>query len=146
MPAPLSALPRDREQGADFRLWTGVLVPPLSGGINTLVGYRVSTYDCSLHDRRLVLAVNGASALLCLLAAAVACSARGSLGQPPEGVSGSLLVSRSFLFRLGMVPPPAPARPPPRRLCRRMVGAGHRPGLAPAPPRRGAVQRPHGAA
>jgi hypothetical protein len=54
MPHPLSIFPKNEDQSLNFRFWTGVLLPPLAGGVNTLVAYMVSNYACSVHNRHLV--------------------------------------------------------------------------------------------
>lgn len=76
MPTPMGILPGDEDEGINFRLWIGILVPPLAGGMNTLVGYMVSNYDCNVHNRHLVLMVNILSALLCVIAGVAAYSTR----------------------------------------------------------------------
>ncbi len=54
MPRPTSIFPGNEDEGINFRLWLGVLLPRVAGGINTLVGYMVSNYDCNVHNRHLV--------------------------------------------------------------------------------------------
>jgi hypothetical protein len=76
MPTPVSIVPSDEDQGINFRLWLGILLPPLAGGINTLVGYMVSNYDCNVHNRRLVLLVNVLSLLLCVIGGIASFSTR----------------------------------------------------------------------
>jgi hypothetical protein len=71
-------------QSIDLRLWAGVLLAPFAGGINTLVGYMVSNYDCNVHSRSLVLLVNAAAFLLCALAFFLSFSARRSLRAGPS--------------------------------------------------------------
>jgi hypothetical protein len=65
MPHPLSIFPKTEDQSLNFRLWTGVLLPPLAGGVNTLVAYMVSSYACSVHNRHLVFVVNLVTLGLC---------------------------------------------------------------------------------
>jgi len=60
----MSVFPSDEDEGINFRLWLGILLPPAAGGVNTLVGYRVSNYDCNVHNRHLLLLVNLLSAPL----------------------------------------------------------------------------------
>ena len=71
MPTPVNIFPGDEDEGINFRLWLGILLPPFAGGINTLVGYMVSNYDCNVHNRHLVLVVNVVSVLLCVMATRV---------------------------------------------------------------------------
>jgi len=71
-------------QSIDLRLWAGVLLAPFAGGVNTLVGYMVSNYDCNVHSRSLVLLVNAAAFLLCALAFFLSFSARRSLRTGPS--------------------------------------------------------------
>jgi hypothetical protein len=47
MPTPLSIFPGDEDESINLRLWIGIVLPPIAGGINTLVGYMVSNYDCT---------------------------------------------------------------------------------------------------
>ena len=102
MPTPAGIFPSGEDEGINFRLWMGVLLPPCAGGINTLVGYMVSNYDCNVHNRHLVLLVNICSALLCAAAILFARSAQtrfehGTDEQPP-----SLLHARRFMLHLGL--------------------------------------------
>lgn len=102
MPTPVSIFPGSEDEGVNFRLWTGVILPPLAGGINTLVGYMVSNYDCNVHNRHLVLLVNCVSALLCLIAGSASFSTRGKLERRSDDGSDSLLHTRRFMMYLGL--------------------------------------------
>jgi hypothetical protein len=102
MPTPVSIFPSTDEQSINFRLWVGILVPPLAGGVNTLVGYMVSNYDCNVHNRHLVFLVNVLSALLCVIAAASSFSTRRKFEQGADDQSESLLHSRRFMMHLGL--------------------------------------------
>ncbi|HZY63491.1 MAG TPA: hypothetical protein VFE38_13305 [Edaphobacter sp.] len=63
----------------DVRLWGGILLAPFAGGINTMVGYMVSNYDCNVHNRSLVLLVNLLAFVLCGFAFFLSFSANTSL-------------------------------------------------------------------
>jgi Na+/proline symporter len=102
MPTPISILPGDEDEGINFRLWIGILLPPFAGGANTLVGYMVSNYDCNVHNRRLVLVVNMISAFLCAVAAITALSTREKIRNKTDDQSESLLHSRLFMLHLGI--------------------------------------------
>lgn len=102
MPTPVSIFPSDEDEGIDFRLWVGILLPPLAGGINTLVGYMVSNYDCNVHNRHLVLLVNVCSALLCLIAGLASISTQRKFEERADDGSESLLHTRRFMLRLGL--------------------------------------------
>jgi cell division protein FtsW (lipid II flippase) len=102
MPAPISIFPSDENQGINFRLWLGILVPPLAGGANTLVGYMVSNYDCNVHNRHLVLLVNVLCALLCIVGGFVSYSTQQKLEQRADDGSDSLLHTRRFMMHLGL--------------------------------------------
>lgn len=102
MPTPVSILPAHEDESVNFRLWIGLLLPPTAAGINTVVGYMVSNYDCNVHNRHLVLLVNVLSALLCGMAALSSLSARRMYKRRADGGSLSLLHSRQFMFRLGV--------------------------------------------
>jgi hypothetical protein len=102
MPTPVSIFPSDEDEGINFRLWLGVLLPPLAGGANTLVGYMVSNYDCNVHNRHLVLLTNALSALLCLAAGLASFSTRRKIEDRADDASESLLHTRRFMMRLGL--------------------------------------------
>ena len=102
MPTPASIFPSDEEQGINFRLWLGILLPPLAGGVNTLVGYMVSTYDCNVHNRHLVLLVNALSALLCVIAGFALISTRHKFEERATDRPNSLLHTHRFLLHLGL--------------------------------------------
>lgn len=78
-------------QSIDIRLWAGILLAPFAGGVNTLVGYMVSNYDCNVHNRLLVLLVNVLAFLLCCLAFFLSYSASASLpsSREPEPLAES---------------------------------------------------------
>jgi len=95
-------------QSIDLRLWAGVLLAPFAGGVNTLVGYMVSNYDCNVHSRSLVLLVNAAAFLLCALAFFLSFSARRSLRTGPSAyvhatapIENLPSQSREFMAYLG---------------------------------------------
>lgn len=71
-------------QSIDIRLWAGILLAPFAGGVNTLVGYMVSNYDCNVHNRSLVLMVNVLAFLLCGVAFFLSFSASASLRSERE--------------------------------------------------------------
>lgn len=102
MPTPISIFPGDEDESINFRLWIGILLPPLAGGANTLIGYMVSNYDCNVHNRHLVLLVNVISALLCIIAAVTAGSTHRKIEKRADDKSESLLHSRLFMLRLGV--------------------------------------------
>ncbi|HZP05141.1 MAG TPA: hypothetical protein VFB43_09590 [Terracidiphilus sp.] len=102
MPTPISIFPSDEDQGINFRLWVGILLPPIAGGINTLVGYMVSNYDCNVHNRHLVLLVNVLSALFCIAGGVASYSARRRFEEKADGGSESLLHTRRFMLYLGL--------------------------------------------
>jgi hypothetical protein len=101
MPTPVSLFSGDEDGGVNFRLWLGILLPPFSGGINTLVGYVVSTYDCSVRNRHLALLVNIFSALLCVIAGITSYSTKQKIKSPADDWSESLLHARRFMMCLG---------------------------------------------
>lgn len=103
MPTPVNIFPGDEDEGINFRLWLGILLPPFAGGINTLVGYMVSNYDCNVHNRHLVLLVNVVSALLCVVAAVTSHSTRRRFEDRADDGSESLLHTRRFMMSLGLV-------------------------------------------
>jgi len=102
MPIPVSIFPDNEDEGINFRLWLGILLPPVAGGINTLVGYMVSNYDCNVHNRRLVFLVNVVSAVLCVAAGIVSYSTRQRFESRADDRSESLLHSRRFMMWLGL--------------------------------------------
>ncbi len=102
MPTPISIFPGDEDEGINFRLWIGILLPPFAGGSNTLVGYMVSNYDCNVHNRYLVLVVNVISAALCAIAAIIALSTPERVKSKADDKSEALLHSRLFMLRLGI--------------------------------------------
>jgi hypothetical protein len=102
MSTPTSIFPGNQNQGINFRLWLGILLPPLAGGINTVVGYIVSNYDCNVHNRHLVLLVNVLSALLCVIAGITSYSTQRKIEERVDDGSESLLDARRFMMRLGL--------------------------------------------
>jgi hypothetical protein len=102
MPTPLSIFPGDEDESINRRLWIGIVLPPIAGGINTLVGYMVSNYDCNVHNLHLVLLVNGLSALLCAIAGVAAYSTRRKFEKRADDGSESLLHTRRFMMCLGL--------------------------------------------
>lgn len=103
MPTPVSIFPGDEDEGINFRLWLGILLPPFAGGINTLVGYMVSNYDCNVHNRHSVLLVNILSALLCIVAGIAVYSTRRLFEGQVDDRSESLLHTRRFMLWIGLV-------------------------------------------
>jgi hypothetical protein len=102
MPSPVGIFPGNEDEGINFRLWIGILLPPFAAGLNTLVGYMVSNYDCNVHNRHLVLFINIVSAILCLVAAGIASSAKRKFEVDTDAQSPSLLHTRRFMLRLGL--------------------------------------------
>src|ERR1700760_4103689 len=102
MPTLTSIFPGNEDEGINFRLWLGVLMPPVAGGINTLVGYMVSNYDCNVHNRHLVFFVNIVSLVLCVASGIVAYSARRKFEARSDDASETLLQSRRFMLWLGI--------------------------------------------
>lgn len=102
MPTPVNIFPGTEDESINFRLWLGILLPPLAGGVNTLVGYMVSNYDCNVHNRHLVLLVNAASALLCVIAGITAYATRRKFEERADDSSESLLHTRRFMMHLGL--------------------------------------------
>lgn len=109
-------IPASPWQSIDIRLWGGILLAPFAGGVNTLVGYMVSNYDCNVHNRSLVLLVNVLAFLLCCLAFFLSYSTSASLrssGEPeplaesaPQNFDPASLEqlpsqSRVFMLHLG---------------------------------------------
>jgi magnesium-transporting ATPase (P-type) len=101
MPTPVSIFPGTEDEGINLRLWLGILLPPFAGGINTLVGYVVSNYDCNVHDRHLVLLVNVVSALLCVIAGVTSYSTRRRIENRSDDASESLFHTRRFMMFMG---------------------------------------------
>jgi len=101
MPTPADIFPSGEDEGINLRLWMGVLLPPFAAGVNTLVGYMVSNYDCNVHNRHLVLLVNILSALLCGAALLVARSAQMKFEHGTDEQPVSLLHARRFMLCLG---------------------------------------------
>jgi hypothetical protein len=100
MPQPLSILPTTEEQSLNFRLWMGVLLPPFAGGVNTVVGYMVSNYSCSIHNRHLVLLVNLVTLGLCGASVLLSAPLRARIEQAANNSSRSLLDTRRLLLHL----------------------------------------------
>lgn len=113
MPHPLSIFPKSEDQSLNFRLWTGVLLPPLAGGVNTLVAYMVSNYACSVHNRHLVFVVNLVTLGLCGISILISRPLHSQIEQtaddstdlaehPASAVGSELLVCRwIFAFHSG---------------------------------------------
>jgi len=100
MPTPASIFPDREDESINLRLWLGMLIPPLAGGTNTLVGYMVSNYDCNVHNRRLVFLVNVLSALLCTVGGVTAYSVRRKVQDRSPDTSESLAHTRHFMMWL----------------------------------------------
>ncbi|MBS1815928.1 MAG: hypothetical protein JSS87_13720 [Acidobacteria bacterium] len=102
MPNPTQLFPSTEDEGLNFRLWVGILLPPIAGGINTMVGYAVSNYDCNVHNRHFATLVNFVCFVLCGIAAFTAFSTRQKIDQRKDDNSLSLFHTRRFMFRLGL--------------------------------------------
>jgi hypothetical protein len=102
MPSPAGILSGTQDEGLNLRLWIGVLLPPFAGGANVIVGYIVSNYDCNVHNRRLVLLVNGLCFALCGLAAWLAWGCQSPIETLADDSSANLRRSRNFLRQLGL--------------------------------------------
>jgi hypothetical protein len=83
-------------QSIDIRLWAGILLAPFAGGVNTLVGYMVSNYDCNVHNRSLVLMVNVLAFLLCCVAFFLSFSGSASLRADREAEPPPMDASKDF--------------------------------------------------
>jgi hypothetical protein len=102
MPTPASIYPTNEDQKINLRLWLGITFPPIAGGLNTLVGYMVSNYDCNVHNRRLVFLVNLLSALICILAGLSSFSTRRKIKGGSDDASESMLHTRRFMMYAGL--------------------------------------------
>jgi hypothetical protein len=102
MPSPTGLFPGTEDEGLNLRLWSGVLFPPFAGGLNVIVGYIVSNYDCNVHNRRHVLLVNGLSFAFCGFAAWLAWQSRSRIEAPDDDSSPDLRRTRFFLRQLGL--------------------------------------------
>lgn len=102
MATPAGNFPTTDNRSINLRLWVGILLPPVAGGLNTMVGYMVSNYDCNVHNRHLVLLTNILSALLCVAAGIVTTSMRHSIEDSSDDASEALLHSRRFMMNLGL--------------------------------------------
>ncbi|WP_263418636.1 hypothetical protein [Terriglobus albidus] len=102
MPSPVNILRHSEDEGLNLRLWTGMLLPPLAGGVNIVVGYIVSTYDCNVHNRHLVMLVNVLSLGVCGLAALMLSPTRARIEAGSDDPPVTLRSSRLFLRCLGL--------------------------------------------
>lgn len=102
MPSPTGIFPRSENESLNLRLWAGVLLPPLAGGVNVIVGYIVSNYDCNVHNRRLVFLVNAICFALCAFAAWLAWDSRSKIESAGDDPSENLRRTRNFLRQLGV--------------------------------------------
>src|SRR4051794_39741511 len=102
MPTPVGIFPDNENEALNFRLWLGMLLPPLAGGINTVVGYMVSNYDCNVQNRRLVFLVNVLAALVCIAGGLISYSTRSTIEARLDDASESLLHSRRFMMWVGL--------------------------------------------
>lgn len=102
MPSPLGMIPGKEDEALNFRLWAAVLVPPIAGGINVVVGYIVSTYECNVHNRRLVILVSVVCLVLCGLSALLALGTRREIETGRDDPSPSLRSTRLFLRTTGL--------------------------------------------
>lgn len=99
MPQPLSIFPKTEDQSINFRLWVGVLIPPIAAGINTLVAYMVSNYACGIHSRLLVVLVNFLTFGLCAGSILVVLPLRSRIERAAKA-SSPLLHTRRLLLHL----------------------------------------------
>jgi hypothetical protein len=102
MPNPIAILHNSEDESLNLRLWTGMLLPPLAGGANVIVGYIVSTYDCNVHNRHLVILVNVLSLAVCGFAALVLSPTRPRIESGSDDATVTLRSSRLFLRCLGL--------------------------------------------
>lgn len=102
MPTPLGILPSTEDEGLNARLWAGLLLPPVAGGINTVVGYIVSNYDCNVHNRHLVLLVNLLCLSCCGFAALLVVKTRKRIETEFDDPSKGLRTTRIFLRALAL--------------------------------------------
>lgn len=102
MPTPMGMMPGTEDEGLNLRLWTAVLLPPVAGGVNVVVGYIVSNYDCNVHNRRLVIFVNMVCLLLCGLSALLAFGTREQIETKYDDPSTSLRTTRLFLRNMAL--------------------------------------------
>lgn len=102
MPSPFGVWPKTEDEILNLRLWTGVLLPPLAAGVNVVVGYIVSNYDCNVHNRRLVFTVNIICLLLCVISSLLVLNIRERIESECDDPSESLRVTRLFLRRLAL--------------------------------------------
>jgi hypothetical protein len=102
MPTPAHLFPSSEDESVNLRLWTGILLPPCAAGIDIVVGYIVSNYDCNVHNRHLVLLVNLVTGSLCVFAALTSISARTQIEHLSAEEPPALLHSRRFMLRLGL--------------------------------------------
>lgn len=102
MPSPSSVDPGKEDLSLNLRLWSGVLLPPAAGGINVVVGYMVSNYSCTVHNRRMVLLVNLLCLLVCVSAAMLVYGLRTRIETESDDVSPDLRAARKFLRTLAL--------------------------------------------
>src|SRR4051812_25963994 len=102
MPSPLGLFSETEDESLNLRLWTGVLLPPVAAGINVVVGYIVSNYDCNVHNRRLVLLLNGICLVLCAMSAWLVLDRRKQIETGQDDPSRSLRATRLFLRKLAL--------------------------------------------
>lgn len=102
MPSPLEIFPTTEDEGLNLRLWAGLLLPPFAGGVNTVVGYIVSNYDCNVHNRHLVLLVNLLCLMLCGVGAFLVFGIKKRIETESDDPSKNLRVTRLFLRKLSL--------------------------------------------
>jgi hypothetical protein len=102
VPSPWAIFPTSEDEGLNLRLWAGLLLPPLAGGINTVVGYMVSNYDCNVHNRHLVLLVNLLCLMLCGVSALLVFSMKDRIETERDDPSKDLRATRLFLRKLSL--------------------------------------------
>ncbi|MEZ2346617.1 hypothetical protein [Terriglobus sp. RCC_193] len=86
----------------NLRLWAALLLPPFAGGINTVVGYMVSNYDCNVHNRHLVLLVNLFCLMLCGISALLVLKLKQRIETEFDDSSKDLRITRLFLRKLSL--------------------------------------------
>lgn len=102
MPTPLGIFPSTEDEGLNLRLWGGLLLPPIAGGVNTIVGYIVSNYDCNVHNRHLVFLVNVLCLSCCGLGALLVLKTKKRIETEFDAPSTDLRTTRLFLRKLAL--------------------------------------------
>lgn len=102
MPSPLGVFPKSEDEGLNLRLWVAVLLPPIAGGVNVVVGYIVSNYACNVHNRHLVFLVDALCFAACGISARIASGTRRQIETKFDDPSTSLRATRLFLRKLAL--------------------------------------------